>query len=92
MKSRLSGTPAILDGLLRLIPAKAEEINPQLSADNLEAFITNDLNRHMDAGRIPVLKSETLNLLRSRVLTQDRRPLHDTGSLFERDSDGDEEG
>lgn len=62
MGNFLKGKPIIIDGLLRLMPTAAEKIPVKqtvLTTENLLSRVEN----HISAGRLPILKESTKNLL-----------------------------
>jgi hypothetical protein len=66
MRTLLTATPMILDGRLRLMPARAEFMKVEQSAATVQRWIAN-AEGHMQAGRIPLLKPSTLEALAKRA-------------------------
>lgn len=66
MRNLLTATPMILDGRLRLMPARAEDMKVEHTATTIRRWIAN-AEGHMQAGRIPLLKSSTLESLAKRA-------------------------
>jgi hypothetical protein len=62
MKTFLGGTPMILGGFLRLMPAPATEIAVQEHVNTVGQLLQK-ANAHIGAGRLPLLKEETRRLL-----------------------------
>ena len=66
MRNLLTATPMILDGRLRLMPARAESMKVEHTATMIRGWIAK-AEGHMQAGRIPLLKSSTLESLAKRA-------------------------
>jgi Competence protein CoiA-like family len=66
IRTLLTATPMILDGRLRLMPARAEFMKVEQSAATVRRWIAN-ADTHMHAGRIPLLKPSTLDALVKRA-------------------------
>jgi hypothetical protein len=66
MKTLLSGTPMILAGGLRLMPAPSEFMNVTDSIETIERQL-GELEQHIAAGRAPILKSATKQLILERA-------------------------
>lgn len=62
MLQLLAGSPMLLMGSLRVMPAPAEWIRPRHSAAVVGRWLEK-ARRHSDAGRIPILRGETERLL-----------------------------
>jgi hypothetical protein len=67
----LSGTPMILGGLLRLMPARAEQIVVKNNINRVRQLLR-ELDNHIRAGRVPVIKEMTRSLLLERAKMMDR--------------------
>lgn len=78
MKSLLTGTPMILDGRLRLMPARAKHMKIDQPVATVREMVAK-AEVHMQAGRIPILKQETLDGLieaaKQREIERYGRPL-----------------
>jgi Competence protein CoiA-like family len=66
----LNGTPMILGGLLRLMPSRAEQIVVRHNNDRVRRLL-HELDGHVRAGRIPVVKESTRSLLLERAKMND---------------------
>lgn len=66
MRNLLTATPMILDGRLRLMPARAENMKVEHTATTIRGWIAKT-EGHMQAGRIPLLKPSTLEVLVKRA-------------------------
>ena len=62
MRSLLSGKPMILEGKLRLMPAPSKHMKVEQTVATISQWIART-EGHMDAGRIPIVKPETLQTL-----------------------------
>jgi Competence protein CoiA-like family len=71
----LNGTPMILDGLLRLMPPRAERIVVRSKNDRVRRQLR-ELDDHVRAGRIPVIKESTRSLLLERAKAIDYAEAH----------------
>jgi len=59
MKLLLTGTPMILDGLLRVMPIRSEHMRAKHRVSTVQRWI-DKARTHMKAGRIPILHEKTL--------------------------------
>ena len=66
MRNLLTATPMILDGRLRLMPARSEHMKVEHTVATIRRWIAN-AEGHMQAGRIPLLKPSTLESLAERA-------------------------
>lgn len=66
MKILLTGTPMILDGLLRVMPARFEEMQAENNVSVVQLWIEK-ARTHMEAGRIPILREKTFEGLVERA-------------------------
>jgi len=66
ISERLMGRAVILHGSLRLVPAPAAKLDPKLPPNKL-AELLKRVEAHVAAGRIPVLKPETIAAMRERA-------------------------
>lgn len=87
MQLLLNGTPMILNGQLRVMPARAEEINVSQTVGTVRRLLEK-AQVHMDQGRIPILRPETSQGL---VEKAKQREIEKYGGLLEPDS-GSKEG
>lgn len=61
-ESFLNGKIMVIDGLLRVMPAIPKDISVRMSVAAAQAHL-DKLERHIAAGRIPILKDETKTAL-----------------------------
>ena len=66
MRNLLTATPMILDGRLRLMPARVEHMKVEHTAATIRRWIAK-AEGHVQAGRLPLLKPSTLESLAERA-------------------------
>ncbi|MBM3984054.1 MAG: hypothetical protein FJ304_28065 [Planctomycetes bacterium] len=66
MQQLLSGTPMILGGFLRIMPVPSDRIRVTTTVQGTEQLLA-ELDRHIGAGRVPVLKNETKRAILERA-------------------------
>src|SRR5690606_26663348 len=66
MQNFLNGQVIILDGFVRLMPARLEHISVEMTVAAAEEQIRR-AELHISAGRIPILKDATISELRRRA-------------------------
>ena len=83
MKLLLSGSPMILDGLLRVMPVRSEEMRSEFTVSRVQGLIEN-ASTHMHAGRIPILHEDTFEKLVEKAKQYE---IENYGRLLQTDDD-----
>jgi len=69
MQSLLGGAPIIFDGLLRLMPARTQDLQARVGPETMTKLLQK-AQAHVDAGRIPVLEDAAVVRLRTLARSQ----------------------
>jgi hypothetical protein len=68
----LNGTVMLIDGFLRVMPSPPEKIDVEITVSDMRAML-NRMDKHIAAGRIPILKEATKQRLLDKAETWEKR-------------------